>query len=217
MSRIKENSTPLAAKGSEFKGWLKVFEDPRLENRQKSMIVVILLLAIIGLSITIMRILPLKEVRPYFIEADASSGAVAVSQRVAKEFTPDNNNIIYFIKIYIRNVMSVDSRLTTEMYFPEADTMSRGNARDQIRKYVIDNKILDTIVSNPNFKRDVKLISVPTFISDKVVLARYQLSDSDKRYAMTIHYALFPPTNDEERLRNPIGFYVTNFVIHEEQ
>lgn len=216
MATNKGNDAPLAAKGREFKGWLRVFEDPRLENRKQITIIVFLLLAIVAMALALLALTPLKETKPYFVESDGQSGAVAVSTRVAKEFTPDKNNIIYFIKLYVRNVLTVDSRLTTELYFPEAYAMSRGNAIQQLRQHIVNNKILESIADNPNLKRDVKLISLPSFISDKVVLARYQFTDGNKRYAMTIHYALIPPETDEDRLRNPIGFYVTDFVINEE-
>lgn len=212
----KGNDAPLAAKGREFKGWLKVFEDPRLENRQKSILVGFLLVVIASMAIAINTMLPLKQMMPYFIESDGKSGSVAVSTRVAREFKPDQNNVAYFVKIFIRDLLTIDSRLTTELYFPEASAMVRGNALQQIRQYIVDNKVLDKIASDPNFKRDVKLISVPSFISDGVVLARYQLSNDPKRYAMTLHYAFVLPTTDEERLRNPIGFYITDLVINEE-
>jgi len=210
------NETPLAAKGVQFKGWLKVFEEPRQEGRQKNTIIIALLVVVAFMALALKAMAPLKEKLPYFVESDPNSGAVVISNKVAKEFTPDQGNVIYFIKLFVRDVITVDSRLTTDIYFPEAYEMTRGNATAQMRKYVIDNKILDQIAANPNFKRDVKLISVPSFIQENVLLARYQLSDGSKRYAMTIHYTLIPPATDEERLRNPIGFYVTDFVINEE-
>lgn len=216
MAETKKNDTPLAAKGREFRGWLKVFEEPRVADRKKSTLILALLAVVAVMSLTINTMLPLKQSVPYFIEADAQSGAVAISTKTAREFKPETNHIIYFIKIFVRDVFTVDSRLTTELYFPEASGMVRGDARQQLRDYIIEKKVLEAIATDPNFKREVKLISVPSFISEGVILARYTLSDGTKRYAMTIHYTIIPPETDEQRLRNPIGFYVTNFVINEE-
>lgn len=213
---IKKNDTPLAAKGREFRGWLKVFEEPRVADRNKSAFILALLVVIAIMALTLNILMPLKQAVPYFIESDARSGAVAVSSRIAREFKPETNHIIYFVKLFIRDAFTVDSRLTTELYFPEASGMVRGDATQQLRKYVIEKKVLETIATTPNFKRDVKLISVPSFISEGVILARYTLSDDTKRYAMTIHYTIIPPETDEKRLSNPIGFYITDFVINEE-
>lgn len=212
----KENAVPPAAKGIEFKGWLKVFEDPRLENRQKSVIIAMLLGVIVVMSLAIYGLTPLNQKVPYFIESDPNSGAVSISTRVAREFKPDNGHITYFVKIFIRDLLTIDSRLTPELYFPEAFVMTRGSARQQFKQLLVDSKVMDKIAADPNYKRDVKLISVPSFISEGVVLVRYQLSTEQKRYAMTIRYTFIPPETDEERLRNPVGFYITDFVINEE-
>lgn len=216
MATQKVNDTPLAAKGREFKGWLKVFEDPRLENRQKNTLIVILLGAIIAMSLALYGMAPLKQKVPYFVESDSNSGAVSISNKVAREFKPDQSNAAYFIKVFIRDTLTIDSRLSPEIYLPEAFAMTRGNAVQQFRQFLVDSKIMDKIAADPNFKRDVKMISLPSFISESVALARYQLSTEQKRYAMTIHYAFIPPETDDERLRNPIGFYITDFVINEE-
>ena len=212
----KGNDAPIAAKGAAFKGWLRVFEDPRQEGRQKNVIIALLLIAILFLALALKALTPLKEKVPFFIESDSSTGAVTISNKIAKQFAPDESNIIFFVKIFIRDIITVDSRLTTDVYFPEGYAMTRGNATNELRQYIIDNKVLEKIGSDPNFKRDVRLISMPSFISQGVVLARYQVSDLKKNYAMTIHYAIIPPDTDEERLRNPIGFYITDFVINEE-
>jgi len=176
---------------------------------------------IVAQGFAIKAILPLKERIPYFVET-SSSGAVSVSQKVGQEFKPEQNNIRYFINMWVRDSFSVDSRLTTELYFPEAYSMSRGNAIQEMRDYIIKNKIIEGITTNPNWKREPK-ISTVSFIADGVVLVRYSIyeigqtsADNGKKLAITIHYTLIPPTTEEEINHNPIGFFVTDFTINEE-
>lgn len=215
------NKSPINTKGERFKGWMKVFEEPRVENKRKSILLFVCMGIIISQGLAISTMLPLEKRIPYFVEVDNANGAVVANNKVGQEFKPEENNIKYFLNIWIRDIITIDSRLTNEIYFPEAYSMTRGNAITQVRDYISKAKVFEGLNSNINWKRIPKILTI-SFIAPGVVMVRYNIeeinggTDNGKKMAATIHYALIPPTTEIEINHNPIGFFVTDFTINEE-
>ena len=216
------NETPQAVKTRRFLGWFAVFGKPGVTERFKTLLIVFLGLLAASMSVSINMLLPLKERVPYFVESDTVTGRVVKTDKAARQFKPGESNIRYFISQWVLDAMTIDSR-TKEYLIPAAYLKTRGQARDELRDWLTKDKTLERLVDNPLLKRSVHIVS-KSVVGDGVMLVRVELEERDGsngqskviRKVMTIHYVLLPSEKEEELDDNPIGFFITHFVINDE-
>jgi type IV secretory pathway component VirB8 len=213
-----EDRTPPGAslKGLEF--WLHAFEAPRVQARRSLIVACLALIVVFAQGVAIMLMLPLKERVPYFIEAETSTGRVIASEKTAIQFKVDQINLRYHLGEWAKNLLTIDSR-TKEYLLPASYILCRAGALEDWRRWVDEtDKPLDKLVRNPTSRREALIVSV-SFISNGVAQIRVVLRErgkSDVRKAIIVHYAILPPTTDEEVHANPIGLNITNFTISDE-
>lgn len=163
---------------------------------------------------------PLKERIPYFIEADGATGRVSAASAIAKEFKPAEANVKFHLRGWVENLLTIDTR-TKEYLLPASYAMLRGSAMGEWRDWVEnrDQPLKKILQNNGNYRREARIRSV-TAVSDGVMLVRVLLVESvgatPQSKVVTIHYALIPPTTEEEGLKNPLGLYITHFTINDE-
>ncbi len=208
--------TPPAARKNKGRGWFDSFDLPRVIANKAMVVAVMMALVAILEGAIIYRLVPLKEKTPYFVEVE-TTGRVVQSERTATELTVDEKHIRWALGDWAANLMTIDSR-TKEHLLPASYVVLRGNALGQWRNWVeVEDRPLRRLVENPALRREAKVISI-AFIADGVALVRMQLTEgaSSKRKAITVHYSLIPPKTDEEVMKSPIGFTITDFVVADE-
>ena len=102
--------------------------------------------------------------------------------------------------------------------------MVLGKARTEVNDFLSSDNTLERMAQDPSLVRNVALQRITILPSaENVVTAIVRLETLNNSGAphsvtktVTLHYVLEPVRSDAEALRNPIGFYVTQFVIDEE-
>lgn len=169
-------------------------------------------------------LMPLKERVPYFVASSKETGLVQVSTNVAQKFIPDEQNIKYFSAKFVRELLTIDPYRSKSELFPDVKTMVLGKAKSQVNDFFQMDNTFERMNKDPSLVRNVALQRItilPDAKNEVVVLVKMNTMNNngmaqDVTRAVTLHYAIEPVKSDAEALRNPIGFFVTQFVIDQE-
>lgn len=197
---------------------------PRLEANRLTLLLLGSLLVNIALGLSVAAMMPLKEKVPYFVASDKETGLVQVSPTAAQQFTPTEQNIKYFSAKFVRDLLTIDPYRSKTEFLPIAKTMVLSKAKTEINTFLSTDNTLEHMEKDPSLVRNVELRRITILPSaENVVTAIVKLTTISgsgvskvETKAVTLHYALEPVTSDSEAIRNPIGFYVTQFTIDEE-
>ncbi|MHB0990152.1 MAG: VirB8/TrbF family protein [Burkholderiales bacterium] len=197
---------------------------PRLEANRLTVLLLGSFAVNIAVGIALAALMPLKERIPYFVTADKDTGLVQVSTLAAKQFSPNEQNIKYFAAKFVRELLTIDPYRTRNEFLPSAKTVVLSKAKTQVENFLTVDNTLERMDKDPSLARNVTLQRITILPSaENVITAIVKLTTiSGNRIAttvtkaITLHYVLEPVKSDEEALRNPIGFYVTQFTIDEE-
>ncbi len=176
----------------------------------------------LGTGVTAM--MPLKERVPYFVVSNKDTGLVQVSTLAAQQFIPDEQNIKYFAAKFVRELLTIDPYRTKTEFLPSAKTVVLSKAKTQVENFLTADNTLERMDKDPSLVRNVTLQRITILPSaENVITAIVKLTTLSGNgaavsvvRAITLHYVLEPIKTDAEALRNPIGFYVTQFTIDEE-
>lgn len=197
---------------------------PTLEANRVTMLLLGSLTVNIALGFGIAAMIPLKERVPYFVTSSKESGLVQASSLAAQKFTPTEQNIKYFAAKFVRELLTIDPYRTKNEFLPSAKTVVLSKAKTQIEDFLTTDGTLERMAKDPSLVRNVELQRITILPSaENVITAIVKLttlsgnnSATSVIKAVTLHYVLQPIKSDAEALRNPIGFYVTQFTIDEE-
>lgn len=177
------------------------------------------------LAITFM--LPLKSVEPYVIRVDNTTGMVDIITSVNKESLTNNEALDkYFTSKYVKtregyfyNLIEQDYILTQILSAPDV-------AKDYVRLYEGANSKVEILQNKEEILIDIVSVTLGSSAGIKTATIRFNAkqhpigSDSSQISAKiaTLSYDYFPDTlsNEEERLKNPLGFKVLNYRIDDE-
>lgn len=191
-------------------------------NQSRLFVIAMGLLLLLGLLAYAMnQMLPLKTTIPYQITFDPSTGNTEAKPIKIKDFSPTEVQRRYFLAKWVSNLLTIDPFLI-ERNLAEAFRISRGKAVDEFRTYLQSSQAVTRVQQDRSLVRTVDLSSLQ-FIGDGVAQARVVTRErtanavSDpKRFILTIHYGIEPPTTEAEMLSNPVGLFITHFAIAEE-
>ncbi len=194
---------------------------PRLEANRLTLLLLGSVMANIALGVSVASMMPLKERVPYFVSSDRDTGLVQVSTTVAQKFTPTEQNIKYFAAKFVRDLLTIDPYRTRVEFLPVAKTMVLGKAKTEFNAFLTADNTFERMEKDPSLVRNVELRRITILPNtENVVTAIVKLTTmsnggvmKSETKAVTLHYALEPVTSDSEAIRNPIGFYVTQFTI----
>ncbi len=169
-------------------------------------------------------LMPLKERIPYFVVSNKETGAVQVSTNVAQKFVPDEQNIKYFSAKFVRELLTIDPYRSKSEFFPDVKTMVLGKGKSQVNDFFHTDNTFERMDKDPSLIRNVALQRITilpdaeneVMVTVKLTTMSNNGSEQSVTRMVTLHYALEPVKSDAEALRNPIGFFVTQFVIDQE-
>lgn len=200
------------------RAYLNTLEAPKVESRRQSLIIALLVLAVAMLATAIALMVPLQRKVPYFLEVETATGAVSVSGRVAEAFEPTEPAIRYFLRRWVIDTYTIDEAVRLRL--GRSLSYLRGNAIQQFERLIMEReRPLPLIAENPQHRRSVEIVAQPSFIADNAVITRVALTERGQvigRRQITLRFAIIPPTNDEEVMRNPIGLWITDIAIVDE-
>jgi type IV secretory pathway component VirB8 len=185
-------------------------------------------LAAIGLAIAgmilVATMLPLKEVRPWVIEVNPTTGVV---NRPIEIQRVDPNIAVVKAELarWAEAVYMIDpSRSSESLRWANARTADK--AVGQFAEFRSRERIFERINREPDMVREVKVNAVDAsqkgtafiFLTTNERLgAAPPAADRSKRFRVTINYRLVPPTQEQDLLSNPLGLFVTFFADTEER
>ena len=197
---------------------------PKLEANRVTVLLLGSFAVNIAMGISLAALMPLKERIPYFVSSNKDSGLVQVSTLAARQFTPNEQNIKYFAAKFVRELLTIDPYRTKNEFLPSAKTVVLSKAKTQVENFLTADNTLERMAKDPSLARNVALQRITILPSaENVITAIVKLTTlsgngaaTTVTKAITLHYALEPIKSDAEALRNPIGFYVTQFTMDEE-
>ena len=185
--------------------------------------VIALLLAILSVG-AVMGLTPLKEVAPYVIEVNTASGLASKPIEVQK-ISPNIAVVKSELAKWAESVYAIDPLRTRELY-QYANVRARGKAIAQFSEFRSRERTFERLQKEPGLVREVQVSSVDAsqsgvaFVFLKTVeRTGNQLKEENRtrRFRLTIHYQLDPPTQEAELFANPLGVYVNFFNESEEK
>jgi len=201
--------------------WFEQYGHAVVERNRYFIALIILALLNIAQGMAIYQMMPLKTVVPYVVKV-ADNGSVVTSNVATSDFVAGDKEIAYFMVEWIKNVMTLDRQLT-ERNLKAAMRRTSGVASTQLSDHVKNTKPFIALSEMPDLVRTVDIVTMPSTISDKVMMLRIETVARNsrevlvtKRYQVTLRYALAPPQTEQEIMDNPIGLFITDFKISEE-
>lgn len=202
------------------KGFFERFGGATVESSRWFTFSIVLVVVLIGQSIAIMQMLPLKTVVAYKIGV-TDEGRVAGTPFAAEAYTPGENEKKYFLSQWTTKLFTLD-RFFTEKYLLDAYALTRDQAASQFSDYVNRFQPLVALKADPSLNQQVTVRSV-SFVQQGVALVRFRVdtraakkSVVSKDMLLTIYFATIPPKTEEEIYQNPIGLFITQFSVSED-
>lgn len=169
-------------------------------------------------------IFPLKEVRPWVVEVNPTTGVVNKPVQIDRV---DANMAVIKSELarWVEAVYMIDP-LRTQEALRWANARAANKGVQQFAEFRAREKIYERMRAEPDMVREAKVTAVDAsrkgtaFIyvtTTERVGAAPPTPDKTKRVRVTLNYALVPPTTEEALLANPLGLYVTFFSDAEER
>ncbi|MDE1941783.1 MAG: type IV secretion system protein [Betaproteobacteria bacterium] len=211
--------TPAVAAPKPERVWFEAQGAPVVERNRYFLICLGLLFALCAACIALALMVPLKTVVPFVLEK-TDEGAVQPAFRTAQQYQPGSPEKRYFIAQWARQLLTIDPHLT-ERYLSEAYRVTRGKATVEFTDWVQRTAPMAELKRDPTLTRTVSISSV-SLIQDQVALVRVSTERRNagnpmagrEKFILTIHFATVPPKSEEELLSNPVGLYVTHFLVN---
>lgn len=169
-------------------------------------------------------IFPLKEVRPWVVEVNPTSGVVNKPVQIDR-VEPNSAVIKSELARWVEAVYMIDP-LRTQEALRWANARAADKAVQQFTEFRAREKIYERMRSAPDMVREAKVTAVDVsrkgtaFIyvtTTERIGAAAPIPEKVKRVRVTLNYVLVPPTTEAALLANPLGLYVTFLSDAEER
>lgn len=169
-------------------------------------------------------IFPLKEVRPWVVEVNPTTGVVNKPVQIDR-VDPNTAVIKSELARWAEAVYMLDPLRSSEA-LRWANARTADKAVVQFAEFRSREKIYERMRSEPDMVREAKVAAVDVsrkgtaFIyvtTTERVGAGAPLPEKMKRTRVTLNYRLVPPSQEADLLANPLGLYVTFFSDTEER
>jgi len=199
--------------------WFEVQGAPVVERNRYFMMCLGLLLALMTACAALVMMMPLKTVVPFVLER-SEEGAVVPAPMTAQRFEPGMAEKRYFLAQWVRQLLTLDPHLT-EPYLSEAYLLTRGKATVEFTDFIQRSAPMAELKRDPTLTRTVSISSV-SLIEDQVAMVRVvgerrnagNPAAAREKFVLTIHFTTLMPKTEQELLRNPVGLFVTHFLVN---
>ena len=217
-------NTPVAAYEDGAQKFAEIYGSAMVNSGRMFVIAVIaILLAILAVG-AVMGLTPLKEVAPYVIEVNSGTGLVNKPIEIQK-ITPNIAVVKAELAHWVEAVYAIDPLRTRDLY-QYANVRARGKAIAQFSEFRVRERTFERLQKEQGLVREVQVTSVDAsqngvafvFLKTRERTGNQSPDESkSRRFRLTIHYQLDPPTQEAELLANPLGVYVNYFNEIEEK
>jgi type IV secretory pathway TrbF-like protein len=169
-------------------------------------------------------IFPLKEVRPWVVEVDPTSGVVNKPVQIER-IDPNTAVVKSELARWAEAVYMIDPLRSSEA-LRWANARTAEKAVGQFTEFRARERIYERMRTEPDMVREAKMAAVD--VSRKGTAFIYVTTSERlgagapepakaRRIRVTLNYRLVPPTQEADLLANPLGLYVTFFSDTEER
>lgn len=182
-----------------------------------------ILLALASVA-SVATIFPLKEVRPWVVEVNPTTGVVNKPVQIDR-VDPNTAVIKSELARWAEAVYMVDPLRSSEaLRWANARTADKAVA--QFAEFRSREKIYERMRTEPDMVREAKVAAVDVSRKGTAFIyvtttermgAGAPVPERMKRTRVTLNYRLVPPSQEADLLANPLGLYVTFFSDTEER
>jgi type IV secretory pathway TrbF-like protein len=169
-------------------------------------------------------IFPLKEVRPWVVEVNPTSGVVNKPVQIER-IDPNTAVVKSELARWAEAVYMIDPLRSSEA-LRWANARTAEKAVGQFTEFRARERIYERMRTEPDMVREAKVAAVD--VSRKGTAFIYVTTNErlaatgpepakSRRMRVTLNYRLVPPTQEADLLANPLGLYVTFFSDTEER
>jgi type IV secretory pathway TrbF-like protein len=169
-------------------------------------------------------IFPLKEVRPWVVEVNPTSGVVNKPVQIER-IDPNTAVVKSELARWAEAVYTIDPLRSSEA-LRWANARTADKAVGQFTEFRARERIYERMRTEPDMVREAKVAAVD--VSRKGTAFIYVTTSErlgaagpdpakTRRIRVTLNYRLVPPTQEADLLANPLGLYVTFFSDIEER
>lgn len=203
--------------------WYESVGSPTVDKNRYALFCVFLVAAVIALGLAVAQMLPLVRIQPWVVLTDKLSGAAVAENAATQDYKPELPQIKYFVAEFVTKWRSIDPVLVRKD-LSHAFLRTRGKAIEDFKDWLAKDKPIERLaLAKDQLSRKTTIISITPMKEDNMLHVRFETvervgaaSPTKATWAGVIHYAIIPPTSEQEILQNPLGLYVTFFSINEE-
>jgi type IV secretion system protein TrbF len=194
-------------------------------GQARMFLLAIIAFVLLGASLLLLGfIFPLKEVRPWVVEVNPSTGVVNRPVQVEK-VSPNVAVIRTELARWVEAVFMIDPLRSGEA-LRWANERAAEKAVAQFAEFRGRERIYDRMRTEPEMIREAKVIAVDAsrdgtafiFVTTSERSGSGAVpQDRVKRWRVTLNYRTSPATQEAALLANPLGLYVTFFSVTEER
>ncbi|TWO71438.1 type IV secretion system protein [Caenimonas sedimenti] len=182
---------------------------------------VVLALACVG---TVASVMPLKEIRPWFVEVNPITGVVNKPVEIQR-VDPNLAVVKAELARWAEAVYAIDP-IRSRDSLRWANLRTAEKAVGQFAEFRTRERIFERIQREPDLVREVRVTAVDVsqrgtaFIflqTAERVGPTSPTPDKVKRFRVTLNYSLVPAKQELDLLSNPLGLFVTFFADTEER
>lgn len=191
-------------------------------NKRLALTAIMSAVASVAMSVVVISMFPLKEVKPYIVEVNKETGEAYVPQQAeAYKYEAKFDTIAFFLRRWVQDVFTINQYSTVQTLDPRARLFLRGhNVIGAYKDFLKADGKFEKMAADPTLTRDVEVLSVTPIagtpngvLIDTRLITRSGGTAKEERKLVTVYFEIFPPNNRKDIETNPIGIFVTDFKV----
>lgn len=203
-----------AAKGL----WYEAYGKPIVERNRMFVLFLLVLLAFISLSWTIILLIPRHVDVPWTVPVNPKTGEpISRPIEITRAYTPSQLQIQYFAAKWLRDLFTINPALTMK-YITHDYLQTTHDGTQEIKQWEHVHQPIARMEAHPGFYATASILSTSfmgngnLFIRVQQNLHHHSGNNTVRLWNCTLSYTLIPPTTVSQAYQDPIGFYVDEFV-----
>jgi len=223
-SEATSSNKPAALYEKAQQEFAEIYGSSKVEAARWFLVSIACIVLAIGAVITLNAILPLKEVRPWIVEINPSTGVV--NRPVEVQHVDPNVAVVKAeLARWVEAVYTIDPLRSSEL-LRWANGRTADMAIGQFAEFRARERIFERIQREPNLVREARVTAVDVSQRGTAFIfvmttersgAQTPPPEKTKRFRVTLNYRFSPATQEHELLANPLGIMVTFFSDAEER
>jgi type IV secretory pathway component VirB8 len=220
----KQSNTPAAVYEKGAAKFAEIYGSSKVEAARWFLMAILASLLAITAVATLAVVTPLKEVRPWVVEINPTTGIVNRPVQVER-IDPNMAVVKAELARWVEAVYTIDP-LRSSQLLRWANSRAADKAVGQFTEFRARERIFERIRGEADMVREVKVTAVDASVRGTAFIfitttervgSAPPAADKIRRYRVTLNYRLTPATQEADLLANPLGILVTFFSDAEER